>query len=120
MKSFFSALAIFLLMLSMIIWNYFYMEETCSVLQAKIELLPSCEQAVAAVEELVDYWESESSKIGISISQHTIDKMNDCLAELRYAVANHDVQFFECARYRAISIIKEIQDAESLQLENWI
>ena len=120
MKSFFSALAIFLLMLGMIVWNYFYIEKTCDTLMAKIEQLPPCEQATAPTSELIDYWEGESSKIGISTSQHTIDKMNDCLAELCYAVANQDAQFFERARYRSISILKEIQDAESLQLENWV
>ena len=120
MKSFLSALAIFLLMLGMIVWNYYYMEETCDTLRAKIELLPSCEQATAPTLELIDYWEGESSKIGISASQHTIDKMNDCQSDLCYAVANQDAQFFERARYRAIGILNEIQDAESLQLENWI
>lgn len=120
MKSFFSSLAIFTLMLGSIIWNYLYIGETCAVLREKIELLPACSQAEAAVEDLVAYWEKESGKIGISTSQHIIDKMNDCLSELRYAAANNDAQFFECARYRATSVIKEIEDAESLQLENWI
>lgn len=120
MKSFFSSLAIFALMLGMIVCNYLYIEETCAALHEKIELLPTCEQANSAVEDLVSYWEGESCKIGLSTSQHIIDKMNDCLSELCYAVANGDTQFFECARYRAIGIIKEIEDAESLQLENWI
>lgn len=120
MKSFFSSLAIFALMLGMIIWNYLYIEETCAILNKKIELLPAYDQAESAVEDLVSYWESASSKIGISTSQHTIEKMNDCLSDLCYAVANNDAQFFECARFRAITVMKEIEDAEALRLENWI
>ena len=120
MKSFFSSLAIFALMLGMIIWNYLYIEETCATLNQKIEFLPACDQAESAIEDLVSYWEHESNKIGISTSQHTIEKMNDCLSDLCYAVANNDVRFFERTRYRAITVIKEIEDAEAMRLENWI
>ena len=120
MKSFFSSLAIFTLMLGMIIWNYIYIEETCATLNQKTEFLPACGQAQAALEDLVCYWEQESTMIGISTSQHAIEKMNECLSDLCYAAANNDVQIFECARYRAITVIKEIKDAESLRLENWI
>lgn len=120
MKSFFSSLAIFSLLLGMVIWNYIYIEETCATLTKKIEFLPTCEQSEAALEELICYWEKESSKIGISTSQHTIEKMNDCLSDLYYAVTNNDVHFFERTRYRAITVIKEIEDAEAMRLENWI
>ena len=120
MKSFFCSLGIFILMLALIVWNYLYVASTCHVLAEKITALPTCDTADDALATLFDYWESEKSKIGISISQHTIDKMNDCMAELRYAVKYRDAQIFECARYRALSIVEELRDAESLSLENWI
>ena len=102
MKSFFSSLAIFSLLLGMIIWNYIYIEETCATLTKKIELLPTCEQCEAALEDLIYYWEQESSKIGISTSQHTIEKMNDCLSDLYYAVKNtsehNRLSYCKCSR----------------------
>jgi hypothetical protein len=120
MKSFFSSLAIFALMLGMIVCNYLYIEETCATLNEKAVCLPTCEHAELAVKDLVSYWESESKNIRVSTSQYVVNKMNDYLSDLCYAVANNDAQFFECARYRAISIIKEIKNAESLRLENWV
>ena len=120
MKSFFCSLGIFILMLGLIVWNYVYMASTCDALAEKIEALPACDGADDALAALSEYWDREKNKIGISVSQHTIDKMNDCMAELKYAVKNRDAQIFECARYRAISIVEELRDAESLSLENWI
>ncbi|MBR2464958.1 MAG: hypothetical protein IKB41_05980 [Clostridia bacterium] len=74
MKSFFSSLAIFALMLGMIVCNYLYIEETCATLNEKAVCLPTCEHAELAVKDLVSYWEQESSRIGISTSQHAIEK----------------------------------------------
>ncbi len=120
MKSFFCSLGIFALMLGLIVWNYVYVANTCDALTEKIEALPTCEAASEELLSFCEYWDREKSKIGISISQLTIDKMNDCIAELKYAAKNGDPQIFECARYRAISIVEEIRDAESLSIENWI
>ena len=120
MKSFFCSLAIFALMLGVIICNHFYIVRTCETLAQKIELLPPCSNAHVAVNELVAYWERKQSKIDISISQHTVDKMNECLHEIEYAIQHEDAQIYEWARYRALSIIEEIKDAESLHPENWI
>ncbi len=120
MKSFFCSLSIFALMLGVIICNHFYIMRTCDTLTKKMELLPPCDSAQVAVNELVAYWERKQSKIDISISQHTVDKMNECLYELEYAILHGDEQIYEWARYRTLSIIEEIKDAESLQPENWI
>ena len=120
MKSFFWSLAIFALMLGIIIFNHFYITRTCDTLSKKIEALPPCEGADVATHEILSYWEREQSKIDISISQHTVDKMNDCFAELKYATKHGDAQIFECARYRALSVLEEIRDAESLHPKNWI
>ena len=120
MKSFFCSLAIFALMLCMIVCNYFYITHACDTLTEKIEALPPCEEAAIATGELLSWWEREQSKIDISISQHTVDKMNDCMAELKYAADHGDAQIFECARYRALSVVEEIRDAESLHPKNWI
>ncbi len=120
MKSFAVSMGIFCVLLGIIVWNYCYVSRVCTELIEKIEELPACDASSEAVNELCDYWKEESEWLAISLSLHTIHKMDDCLTELRYAADHNDTQFFEKNRYLARTIVEEMRDNEKPMLKNLI
>ena len=120
MKSFWAALLIFGLMLVAITVNHIYITRACEELAAEIESLPPCENAAAPTQDLLRHWEGGKKCFGLSVSKGTVEKMTLCVEELAHAASCGDTQLFEGARIRAVCLLREIWNAESLLAENWI
>ncbi len=120
MKSFVISALIFCLLLGVIFLNYCYVLRVCRELEEEINTLPPCDTADEAVAELIDFWEKESRKLKLSLSLRQLDKMEECLADLCYAITFDDARIFEESRFRAKAIIKDIHDGEIPRVENWM
>ena len=120
MKGFVVSLCVFSLLLGGIILNSFYINSTCEALLQQIDALPDANKAAAPTAALCDAWEHQKSKIRISVSLSTLDKVDAILAELDYAARFGDAVTFERGRALARQAITEIKENEGLTLENWI
>ena len=120
MKSFFASVFIFLLLLSLITWNYLYIHRVCGELQDAATALPEVSEGAAAVEALAARWEREESFIDLSASHRSMDKVKDCLAEWQAALRAGDAAEYERCRALFLAATDEIQRAERFSLSNFI
>lgn len=120
MKSFWASLCIFGTLIGVIIWNSIYIRRTCTALYEAAEALPACESAGLTVDALSDFWEQESSRIKLSVSRHTINKIDECLAEWKSAAKLEDETEYERCRHLFLTVMEQISRAETPSPRNWI
>jgi len=120
MKSFWVSVLIFCLLIAIIAWNSVYIHRVCKDLTETAEALPTCGEGAAALAALTEKWEQESTYMELSVSHHSIDKINDCLYEWQSAVRAGDEAEYERCRYLFLSVINQILRAEGVTISNWI
>ena len=118
MKSFVVSILTFCTLLCVILINYNYVLRVCEKMEQEIDALPECGEATEAVGHLTELWEEESRKLKLSIPLRQLDKMEECLSDLRYAVRLGDARIFEQSRSRSKAVIEDIREGEMPLAEN--
>lgn len=118
MKSFYTALAVFLLLLGLILCNSFYVRKASRELTKMIEAAPACEEAEAAVDDLYQYWKEHERILALSLPLCDIQSMSDCLAKMRAAVKTKNSEAFEEGRLLALDMLEHIGGMEKLSIDN--
>ena len=122
MKSFWASACIFLALLGLIIWNSCYVHHACNDLIQAARAVPACEErdAQQALSELTHDWAQKSAMIELSVSRHTIHKIDDYLCEWQSALKTGDVDAYERCRHLFCATITQIARTDSVTLGNWI
>ena len=120
MKSFWASILICGTLILLIIWTSAYIHRVCGEFTEAANALPACQQGEAALGALVSRWEQERVYIDLTVSRHSIDKINDCLYEWQSATKTGDEAEYERCRYLFLSLISQILRAESATVGNWI
>ena len=83
MKTFVVSLLLFVLMLFVILWNYFYINKTAEELLALSELLPdSVDGALEAAQKISDFWQARMDVVGFSVGYTVLDRISEQAASL--------------------------------------
>ncbi len=120
MKSFWTSVCIFGLLIGIIIWNSIYIHRVCRELTEAAKELPAYEDGATALAVLTEKWERESIYMELSVSHNSINKISDCLYEWKSAAKVGDEAEYERCRYLFLSIINQITRAEGVSISNWV
>ena len=120
MKSFWASIGIFGALVGLIIWNSIYIHRVCDELSCDALALPSCAEGGEALAVFKERWEQESRYIELSVSHHSTNKINDCLAEWESAAKVGEEAEYERCRHLFLSLIAQILSTESASIRNWI
>ena len=120
MKSFWVSLGIFATLMGLIVWNSIYVHRTCQELTETASALPPYNTGADALANLTARWERESTYMELSVSHHSIDKINDCLHEWNSAVSVGDEVEYERCRHLFLSTISQILRVERITISNWV
>ena len=99
MKSFTAALVLLAIMLICIVWNYIYINEVFSEMNAMLDRLPDvgnedCSTAAAAI---CDYWESHVDTVGLSVGYTVVDRVSEQAATMLSCASCKDLYGFRTA-----------------------
>ena len=118
MKNFYASLAVFSLLITLTVCNYFYINRVADTLFTKTQALPPCEDATAAVDALCNYWEGQEQLVGLSVSYQYTAKMGEYLLELKSAAAQREQAEFTQGRARLYSAIEDIRRLERFSIDS--
>ena len=115
MKIFIFALALFILLVGFIIFNYIYVNKTSDELAQTTARLS---QSINEINALEEFWETKRPIIVLSSGMSKIDNIYCLIDSLRiYAKYGNTVEF-ECVRELLINAFLDLSEFESLKLED--
>lgn len=118
MKTFYAALVIFLILLILIVCNGIFIRRTAKELEEKLQTLPPCEDAEAAVAALSDFWEARKTWVGLSIPNEIVRDMTDRMTEVAVAAKQKNSENFDLAIQLSINAARQLRYAEQISIEN--
>ena len=118
MKTFYTALCVFLLLCLAIICNVLFISQTAGRLTDMLNTLPTCEEAESEFEKLDAFWQRRRTAVSLSVSFDEIKDMDNCITSMRSALKSGDEKEFESEKALALNAVCRIQRLERLSLEN--
>ena len=117
MKTFITSLCLFALLIGAILLNCAFVRRTVTELEGALRALPECEEALAAVQALEEYWSKCHNELSFSISFTEIKAMDDCIIRLRVAAEHRERYEFELARADAFDAVDHMHRLERFSLD---
>ncbi len=119
MKTFIISTVIFAVMISVIIFNYMYINDAADVLdELAAAIIPEADNLEASVKALEDYWEDNKVRIGL-VSNHTvINNIGIKISGIRLFYEKNDSLRLAREVLLLKEEIKEMRRLERLSAEN--
>lgn len=114
MKVFYVILAVFLLMVGLILCNALYINRLSFDLTERLDALPAVGEAGCEdmAHELLCFWSSKTSLVGISVGYPAVDRISEQAAVLHAAAACGDVYGYRAA----VALLRDaIEDLRRLE-----
>lgn len=122
MKSFWTAVIIFSVMIMMIIANSLYMSKIttnlCEMLRNISE--PADYQCIQQIIRFENYWKKHCNIIKLSTTSDEINSISSAIIKLKYLALELEESEFEVVRHQLLHAICNIRESEQLSLENII
>ena len=120
MKTFFAALAVFALLLTMIAVNACYIRRTADKMEAALSPSDKPLDASEALAGLETLWKEHRNTFGLSVSQDEIRTLDREIIKMRVALQAGAETEFTRARELALESIREMRQMERFSLFNLI
>ena len=118
MKTFYTSLAVFLVLVTLIVLNSLYIHRTADQIQSLLEeAAPTAEpsEATAALKTLL---EKKQRLLGLSVPKERLRELDRALCEMEAALATRALDGYERARLQARAVTEEIKEAECFSIDN--
>ncbi len=116
MKSFAVTLLLLVLLLLGVVANHLYINKVANEMFQQLDALPSMEDpdCLAKVGALVDYWQSQSATVEVSVNFLLVDRVNEQTALLLACASAGDLYGFASARALLRDAVEDILRFEKL------
>ena len=120
MKSFAVSLVLFFVMISAVIVNFFYINNTANEFYRRMDALPDvgddgCTEATA---ELRDFWEERVNYVGLSVSYTITDRLSEQTAALSAAASAKDLYGYRTALALLRDAVGDMRRLEQISIGN--
>ena len=123
MRSFLASLVLFSLMLGAIFLNSRYLLQLSREMQDAAEAIPSLSEKDAEqlmilerLDTLECIWEKNRETVALTVSQRTVEGIDDCLGTLDAAIRHGDAFEFDRTRAHLLRIINDLGYYDVIQL----
>ncbi|MBR6727823.1 MAG: DUF4363 family protein [Clostridia bacterium] len=117
MKTFYAAIALFLLLLCLILANTLFLHRVTDELELRLHKI-STENAYGALQELESYWQQKKRILGLSIPTERLNRLQDRITEMKVLLDAADAAGFAHAHALALSAVEQLRESESLSPEH--
>lgn len=120
MKSLITTVILLILMLSVTVINFLFINQTADEMVDRIDALPAFgeAQSVPAAESLLRFWESRSATVTLSVGYTTADRVTEQAKLLLGAARIKDLYGYETALTLLTDAIEDMRRLEQFSIEN--
>lgn len=120
MKTFILSVIIFITMVTIIILNSVYINQTANMLIQMTNSLPTpgCLDYNSRITNMERQWKEHYSLLCLTINLNDLNKVADCISQLKAYSVNDNEQDFESTRQLLINAIKNMHRLEKLSLDS--
>ncbi|MBQ2735157.1 MAG: hypothetical protein IJF33_04925 [Clostridia bacterium] len=120
MKAFAVSVVLLVVMLLGIVGNYIYINEVSNAMNARLNELPSIDEAgcVKQAQELLSYWESHADTVGLSVSFPIVDRVSEQAKTLLTCAECGDVYGFQVALSLLRDAVGDMCRLEAFSISN--
>ena len=120
MRGFIITIILFILLLSIVILNFFYIDYIINNMKQNINSLQSipCEENAITINKIKENWQKDSVWVGLSVSYEDIEELTDMIASLEAANAVKDYNQFKLYCELILNSIEDIGRLEKFSVNN--
>lgn len=120
MKSFIATLIIFVLLLVIIVFNFFYINRVGDNMTEMVNALEFYDSTgcKAGLERLYGYWKDNEAKVSLSVSYIELNSVDDNMTKMISYFECDDRTEFECSRASLLNAIEEMRRLEAFSIKN--
>lgn len=120
MKSLITTILLLLLVVTLTVLNFHYVNNTVCHLQTLLDTLPSLDDpdCVAHAEKTEAFWKEKESLIGLTVSYPFVDRISEQTALLVSTARAKDLYGFESARALLYDAVEDMGRAERFSPKN--
>lgn len=120
MKTFILSLVLFVMMLTAITINFFYINKVSDKLYVMTSEAPTAGEdgCYTAASQLDDYWQTNHDIVRLSVSFVELNNVSDAIVSMKSYAKSGDVTEYENARQLLLNAIHEMRRLESFKISN--
>lgn len=120
MKTFIVSMVLFITMMTLIIVNSLYVNQTANTIMQMTTSLPApgCLDYSGRITSMERLWEQHYSLLNLTVSLNDLNKVADCISQLKAYSVNDNEQDFESTRQLLVNAIKNLHRLEKLSLDS--
>ena len=118
MKSFIISLILFILLISTIFGNAFYVKEVSKRIVSDTKTLEESNYSPQRIRDLEKYWEKHRGFIGLSVGHDELDRISESIISLKASCESGNISDAELYLLILQDLVKEMGRHEELSLEN--
>ena len=120
MKTFIVSMVLFITMMTHIIVNSLYVNQTANTIMQMTTSLPApgCLDYNGCMTSMERLWEQHYSLLNLTVSLNDLNKVADCISQLKAYSVNDNEQDFESTRQLLVNAIKNLHRLEKLSLDS--
>ncbi len=120
MKTFYTSIALFILMIAFILINASYINRTVNELTEITHALPSPINSNydTCINDLKEFWEQNYTAISFSVCMNDLNKISDSISQLKAYSTNQNEQDFEATRKILINAINNMCRLEKISWDS--
>lgn len=120
MRAVWLSLALLLLLIVGVVWNYIYINDVFASMNASLDAIPdlSDEGCDAACLQLQEQWKKHTDRVGLSVCFGVLDRVSEQVELLRSSAACGDRYGFESARTLLRDALEDMRRLERISIGN--
>lgn len=120
MKSLIATVLLLILMLTVTVLNFLFINQTADEITAEIDALPpvGTTDCISAAEELLRFWEARSTTVTLSVGYATADRVTEQAKLLISSARSGDVYGYTMALTLLADAVEDMRRLEQFSVKN--
>ena len=120
MKAIWLSVALLLLLIAGVTWNYIYINDVFASMNASLDALPDLSDAGCedACEKLCEQWKKHTDRVGLSVCFGVLDRVSEQVELLSSCAACGDRYGFEAAQTLLRDALEDMRRLERFSIGN--